>query len=138
MEYRQIVAQNKLAVINYFNIDSIKTETNINNSHYIYAQMKSGDKIWLGTYPSIGEIKEVLTVLVMWLSDNFPYGIYEEYSHCSYETFIMPQHTINHRLDDKEKDAFSETLKINELRARNMVSKPIGVSAPKCVPVDIG
>ena len=93
MDNRQIISQNGLILVNYYNIDHLKTETNINDYIYIYAHTAADNKVWLGTYPTIEEAKEVILCISHWLSnDDSYYSKNKNYAQCNYDTFIMPSH----------------------------------------------
>ena len=113
MDYRQIITQNGLTLINYFNIDSVKTETNINKEHYLYANMKSGDKIWLGSYPDLDDISEVIVIINRWLGNEDDFADYEEYKSCSYETFFMPAQTMISKIPNADRPCFLKELRVN-------------------------
>ncbi len=93
---RLIVSQNRLTIVNYNSIDYIKTETNINDAHYIYAQMNSGDKIWLGTYSDLDDIKEVVALITRWIDYSVSLSELNEYKSCTGSTFYMPLKTESH------------------------------------------
>lgn len=93
MSNRQVISQNGLTLVNYDKVDHIMTETNINNDIYIYANTAADNKVWLGTYPTIDEAKEVIQCISHWLSnDSEFYANNKNYMHCNYDTFIMPEH----------------------------------------------
>ena len=53
-----IVSQDKLKIINFDNIDSVRVDANL-----IYA-FKNKEKFWIGTYDTMNRAKEVLEMIV--------------------------------------------------------------------------
>lgn len=90
MDYRQIISQNGMTLINYFNIDHIVTEKTSEQDLYIFAVTKIS-KVMLGRYNSEAVCRQIIECLNLWLSCELKFNLIPPFEQCSYESFIMPE-----------------------------------------------
>ncbi len=91
MDYRQIVSQNGLSIVNYFNIDFIKVESYKEAGIVVVAMTKHQNEINLGKYLSENEGRQVIQCINAWLSNDDAFMNNEHYKACTYDSFIMPK-----------------------------------------------
>ncbi len=83
MEYRQIITQNKLSLVDYYNVQAIYTARIRTENIRIYAHLKTDKRILLGTYQTKNDAVKIIDMINKWLQAKY-------LSMNTYDCFNMP------------------------------------------------
>ncbi len=90
MDYRQIISQDGLNIVNYFNVDFIRVKDDENAGISVLAMTKHQNEINLGKYLTENEGRQVVQCINMWLSNDDKFRTNLPYKSCTYDCFVMP------------------------------------------------